>query len=318
MAEVKVADIAVGALDAAGARIVAVYGKVGSLYAVYRNDDQVMVQFADDSDQGANQRTALSPLASVRAQVSAQIAKLRTENKDYQTGKADQYDRRLAGVLLVALQGNPTGAETDAKAIAADLAEDAASDIRTFHLLYATLATAVAIIVSRLLSTDWFQQLFARFDDAVVPNYWTASAVGAIGSLFSISIAIRARQVRVDLKPWDNAVDAVLRIFVGAVSGTLLVAMLMGSMVELKIGSMKLGFLTHGLVVAAFLAGFTERLVADFLGGFVLGKPAAAAAAAPAAAPAAKDERAIAAGAAVAPPPPPPPSPDAAQTPPSP
>jgi hypothetical protein len=137
-------------------------------------------------------------------------------------------------------------------------------------LIYAAAATLALILFSRILATAWFNNAFGTFDNGVSPLYWNAAAVGAVGALFSIVLTIRSRTVPIDLQPWDNVTDAVLRVFVGATSAVILIALLEGNFVSLGIGGGKINNSTHGLVLAAFVGGFTERLVSDFLGGAAL------------------------------------------------
>lgn len=277
MSALLVDNIVTGASDSLGSVIETVYAKVKTRYAVYRNAEQVLIQFADDDAEGVNQRAALTPLFPVRSRISAMTKKLRTQQNSYQSEKAEEYDRRLAGGLLMALQGDVESAKSELAGIVADMAEDAASDTRTWHILYASIATLVVILLSWILSTEWFGKAIGTFSEGVSPNYWTAAAVGAIGALFSIALALRERSLPVDLQKWDNASDAVSRILVGAISGTVLIALLRSDFISLSVGGTALDSdnSVHVLVVAAFIGGFIQRFVADFLGGFAIASKSA-------------------------------------------
>ncbi len=88
-----------------------------------------------------------------------------------------------------------------------------------------------------------------------------------------------------------------LRIFVGAASAVILIALLNTHLVDVMVAGNRLVDSTHGVIIAAFAAGFAERLVADFLSGFtVLGRRATPIA--PLAAPISDqaDERSVAEG----------------------
>lgn len=286
-----VEDIKVGKIDFNGNSITALYGGVSKLYAVYRADSHIFVHFADNDAQGANQRAALTPLAMLRSEVEAAIDRLRSANyrllcksdeeraKAKAERKAAEHEWRLARVLLMALQGDDTGALAQLTVLRDELNDDRASEIRSWHLFYAALATIVIVLLCWLFSSGWFNHLVHDFG-AYTPDYWTAAAIGGLGALFSIALQVRARAVPVDLRKWDNICDAILRVFIGAISAVVLHALFFGGLVSLQIGGASIKAAT-GIgaeiawrLVLAFTAGFTERLVADFLGGFTLGRTA--------------------------------------------
>jgi hypothetical protein len=281
MANLAVADIYVGAPDATGEPILAVYSKVTGLYAVYRTKKQVMIQYADEPEMGANQRSALTPLEGARGEVTAMLDALRKAPGSYQQTKVEQFDRRVASALSVALRGNPAEGLAVLLSVKDDMSEDRASDVRTRHLIYAAVAALAVIFIARMLSADWFVDIFGRFEEGVSPDYWNAGAVGALGAFFSIALQIRSRQVSIDLQPWDNLSDAILRIFVGATSAVVLIGLLKSDMVNLMLAGTPITEKPHGMIIAAFAAGFVERLVSDFLAGFSLAARRAAAAAPP-------------------------------------
>ncbi|HZF96331.1 MAG TPA: hypothetical protein VEZ20_15830 [Allosphingosinicella sp.] len=270
MAASKVGDIVMGALDSSESPILAVYAKVSRRYAIYRTAQQVMIQYADDDTEGVNQRASMGPLEGVRSQVNGMIDALRCDPAAYQQTKAEQFDRRVASALAIALRGNPQQALAELAAVKEDLVEDRASGVRTRHLLNAAGATLAVILLARILASDGFAAVFGAFDPGVSPRFWTAAAIGAIGAFFSIALQIRSRQVPIDLQPWDNIIDAVLRIFVGATSAVVLIALMDGKFVQVGLANTDINGHIAGLVIAAFAAGFAERLVADFLGGVSL------------------------------------------------
>ena len=304
MAGNLVAEIKVGKDDLNGNKIDVVYGAVSTLYAVYRAGHHVFVQFADDNTQGANQRAALRPLAILRSEVESSVARLRARGETglFRTQrtraraerKASESEWRLARILLTALQGDDQGALGQLTAMRDDLNEDHASEIRSWHLVYAAFATLGAILLSWGLASTWCKEHFHDFG-AYTPDYWNAGAIGAIGALFSIALQLRARAMPVDMQFWDNFCDAILRIFIGAVSGTILYALFFGGLVSIQIGGAAVDLANDEVVklawqvVLPFIAGFTERLVADFVSGIALAK-ASTPPATPAAAPANPDK----------------------------
>ncbi len=59
-------DIKLNGRDSANAEIIDCYAKIENAYAVYRTEDRVLVQFADDPRLGADQRKLLCPLGPLR------------------------------------------------------------------------------------------------------------------------------------------------------------------------------------------------------------------------------------------------------------
>lgn len=310
---ILVKDIKVGARDFNGNEITAVYGGVSTLYAVYSAAGHIFIQFADDNYEGANQRAALCSLASLRSQVDTRIDRLRTRTfpllfagfqkraEEQTIRKADEHERALARFLLMALQGDVQGASTQLAELRDEINEDRSSEIRSWHVLYAALATLATITICWVFSTNWFNEYIHNFA-AYEPKYWNAAGIGAIGAFFSIALQIRGRAVPVDLQTWDNISDAMLRIFIGSTSAVMLHALIIGGVVSLQIGNAPVVIAANEearlgwQVVLAFTAGFTERLVSDFINGFSLTRKGTnSGAATPVAGSTAKNERDIAA-----------------------
>lgn len=282
MAIFKVEDICVGEPDSAGNNITTVFAKVTARYAIYATSERVMIHFADDDAQGVNQRDAIKPLAAVRAEIEGLISYLRAnpspQNNTLLASSIDSLGRSLAE----ALKDNVSGATAMLTAMRNDLVEARAAKIRTIHLGFAALSTLGMICLAAILNSSIFTNK-QGLSTLVSPTYWMAAGVGAIGALFSIAIQFRDRKMDIDLQNWDNFCHAILRIFVGAVSGTVLIALLKADLIDVTLsGKSVTGALSkavsdgkdavfHGLIIAAFAAGFTERLVANFLSDF--GKP---------------------------------------------
>jgi len=266
MSEFKVQDIEVGKPDFTGQTVVEIFGKVSTRFAVYLNTKQVMIQFADDDNEGVNQRASLTPLLALRSEISAALADLALDPSAYQQAKVRKYAGQMGSALVAAMQGDVPRATSDLENILARMTEDSASDIRTWYLLWAAMATLATILLAWIIGGSWFTNAFripANRDGW--PIYWQAASIGAFGALFSIALQLRAREVRVDTQPWDNISDAILRVFVGATSAALLTATFVGEFVNISLSGASIKDTSQGLFIIAFAAGFTERLAADFL-----------------------------------------------------
>lgn len=271
-----VADIIKGQTDMTGSTIETVFSKVSNIYAVYGTAERVMIQFADDPNLGSEQRLALAPLNPVRGEINGLIDGWRSGsliNSGRKKHIARRFDRRTADALTIALQGDQPYAATLLKAIKADLLDERTSMGRAEYLIMAIVCAIVAFLGLRWLSTSSqpasANGMVAEF---MAGNYigWTAG-LGCLGALFSIALGIRTREIRTDLRRRDNLIDAVLRIFIGAISAVILFSLLKSELVALALGESGFEFgassspATHVAILVAFLAGFSERLVGDLL-----------------------------------------------------
>jgi len=288
-----VADIKLGATDAAGATVEAVYASRPPNYAVYRTKDRLMIHFADASAKEAEQRTALACLGPLRGEINGLIDGWRSSSNLRDRAKAAALDRRGADALVMALEGQPEGAMALLEAIKADVYDVRVSRARFQYLMVASAALAAAVIPIVILTSDWYAKAIFPFAKATHP-LWLAAAAGAFGAFFSIATGIRNRTVLPDLRAGDNSADAVLRVVIGVIAATLLIFLLQSGVVATpSFGGRTVEYdpgkaATYSwamVVVVAFTAGFLERLVPDLLADSAIAtlkpaKPSASAAAA--------------------------------------
>lgn len=270
-----VADIIKDQTDMTGSTIETVFSKVGKTYAVYGTAERVMVQFADDATLGSEQRLALSPLNPLRGEINGLIDGWRSGsliNSDRKKHIAKRFDRRTADALTTALQGDQVHALVLLKLVKADLLDERTSIGRAEYLVVAIVCAIVMFIGLSWLSMPAEP---SSTDGALLSqgNYIGLTAgLGGLGALFSIALSIRTRQIRTDLRRRDNLIDAVLRIFIGAISAVILFSLLKSKLIPLAVGESGFDFgtlsstATHIAILVAFLAGFSERLVGDLLG----------------------------------------------------
>ncbi|MEX0340947.1 MAG: hypothetical protein AB3N06_00020, partial [Erythrobacter sp.] len=103
-------------------------------------------------------------------------------------------------------------------------------------------------------------------------DLWRGAMAGAVGSFFSIALAIRGRTVLPDLNRLNNWMDAGLRVAIGSIAGTVLVALVVSKFVNLDLGEVALtdddkrtASTALFLAIVGFIGGFAERLVPDLL-----------------------------------------------------
>lgn len=255
----SVADIVAGQPDFTGAQIETVYSKVSGTYAVYRTAERVMVQFADDPELGREQRLALAPLNPIRGEINGLIDGWRSPtrfNAGKKQARARWFDRRTADALTVALQGDQIHAALLLAAVKDDILKERTSIGRVEYMVVAALVSLCAVTAGHLFGSSE-----VRF----------AIGVGAVGALFSIALGIRSRNIRTDLQRRDNVIDAALRIAIGAISAIILLSLLKARFVTVGLGSQPVDLSNlDAVLVIAILAGFSERMVGDFLGSVAL------------------------------------------------
>jgi len=268
--------------DSTGAKIETVYAKVVPLYAVYRTAERVIVQYADDDALGSEQRRALIESNPVKGEINGLIDGWRKSKSESQRSRARLFDRRVADALVVALQGDGAHALellTDTKR---DIVAERTSIARTSYLFTSCAMTALLVLI---FGAFYVRDAATRGADGFFDSMCLSAAVGALGAFFSIALAIRGRQIGTDLQWRDNHTDALLRVVIGAISGMVLYWLLHAKIVTFGFGNVSFGEGNAAtsldvkrclLLVTAFAAGFTERLVGDLLGRAVLGSPGSA------------------------------------------
>ena len=276
----NVADLQIKAHDAAGALVTAIYSKYPPHYAVYRTDERVRIQFADDDGQAKQQRDAIAPLNPICGEINGMINGWRFSQRAAPASAAKRYDRRVADALTNALGGDVAGAQTLLAAIKDDLIAERTAWARVQYLCVTSATSAI------IAGAAW--QLIGFPLAASVWPVSFALAGGVAGAFFSTAVALRTRTVLTDLHWQTNAADAVLRIIVGAISAVVLISLARLNAINLSMGDVKISGdganAWLNALVLAFIAGFSERLIPDLLDKSSLGGGAAARAAPPVAA----------------------------------
>jgi hypothetical protein len=283
----SIADMKVGTEDPMGDAVRSIYGFKPPEYAVYATDKRLVVRYADEPNLDSQQRKGLAPLNPVRGEINGLIDGWRVSRNEALRAKATRYDRRVADALVVALEHDVDGAAAILKQIRQDIIDDRTSWARLEYLVSALLISLLCIILVRA---------FAAGD---AHDLWSAAAAGALGAFFSIALNIRTRTVLPDLRRTSNITDASLRVLIGFIGASVLMALVRAKAVTIGLGEVKFNTdvpATAWLftLIIGFLAGFSERLVPDLLA------KASASAQAPPPAPAAERMPAADAGKAAA------------------
>jgi hypothetical protein len=266
-----VADICLGGSDSSGATILTVYTKIQKRYAIYRTAEGVSIQFADDPERGDAQRIALAPLSPLRGQISGLIDGWRGSENEGDRVRAALFDRRVAGALGAALQGCPGAvghATTLLEEVKADVIAERTSKARVVYAVSAGTTAALLILLASLFTWNGYRNVYAYSPDAML--LWLGVGAGGLGAFFSVAIGLQSRAILTDLQTRQNVSDAILRVMIGSISGLVLIDLLLSELVTVTIGHGEAISVVgpHSWLIAAcaaFLAGFSERLVPSLL-----------------------------------------------------
>lgn len=285
MAGSTVASIEQDQRDSTGALIRAVYAKIVPVYAIYRTDERVVIQFSDDAELGSEQRKAVAEISVTRSRIDGMVDDLRASTDVRRHRQADDVGRRIAGALGLLLQGYPDQARLSLDAIEQELSQERASAARYVYLFFASAAVAAAVLLACFVTSGLYARIVGGDLDAASRSLWLAVGAGAVGAFFSIAIAIRSREIKTAPIRRDNIADAVLRIVIAAIAAPLLIALIKSGAAQITIGDATISY-DEGqpllIVVIGFLAGFVERLVPNLLAGTALAAVAGAKPPAPA------------------------------------
>ena len=263
-----VADIMKGGRDSAQAEIESVYAKVGGIYGVYRTAERVLVQYADDPQLGSEQRQALKPLQPIAGEINGLINGWRSGGLARERSRAIRFDRRVADAFVLGLQGDPAAVAL-MMAVKADIIADRLSTARMQYIQAAAATMLCGVALLSLAGSRWFAHAFPGALDPSIDTLWSAASVGAVGAFFSVALDMRKRPILTDLHAGENATDAILRVVVGMISAGVIWALLGGrggdAIVSFSLIGSPVGSSGPGLYVAAFIAGFSERIVSDLL-----------------------------------------------------
>lgn len=258
----NVADLSLPGEDSNGDQIRTFYGRKLPEYAVYATDTRVLVHFADDAQLAARQRTDVAPLHPLRGEINGIVDGWRGKpDGHFQKRRADRYDRRVGDALVVAMEGGMPQAELLLRQIKEDVYKERVAAGRIEYLL-AALSAAVLF----LLLIAVFSRVGTYPAEGIA--MWRAAAAGAAGAFFSITLAMRNRTVLPDLQRNANLTDAALRVFIGVIAAAVLMALIHADAVRLRLGDREFADPNYGwllVLIAGFVAGFSERLVPDLL-----------------------------------------------------
>ncbi|HEY0184685.1 MAG TPA: hypothetical protein VGC09_17940 [Rhodopila sp.] len=273
-----VAGIKVGSKDSQDRLITLVYSTRPGKYAIYLAGD-VRVEYADDCQEEAAQRaTVVASVGKARAEITSLLV-------GWGPDRRSVYDCKVAMAIELVLERKPEDGRTMIEDARAELIRERAAGGRLQYICYA--ASWCLPLMLLLAGTEWLTHrsaaavatvaaatpaAVATLAQAAAPadDFLMAGQAGLVGAAFSIALAVRSRTVALDTDQWSNAADGLLRLVIGAISGSVLLLLLSSGLVpRLALGDGAgwdwgtIGW--KAVLVIGFIAGFLERLVPDLL-----------------------------------------------------
>lgn len=270
----KVEQIVVGQLDSVGRRITKIYTRRPPWFAIYEVDDGVWVHFADDAAEEEKQRKLLLPLAPLRYEIGSLL---------YRRPGRERYDVKVAEALILALSGEPVGAERTLAGAKAELEQElaaeravqearaaleVASKTTLAHMWYLGTAVVCGMILMGCLFvlSHW---IYWDLRSSVSQNVWLAAKAGVIGAWLSVAIGVAGRTLPTAGKWYTIALDSMLRMTVGSVCGGLALLLVASGVFADKPFEMAGNTGWMAVFLLGTIAGFSERFVPDALSTYV-------------------------------------------------
>ncbi len=259
-----IAELEVGKSDGLGEAVKLIYGRNPPHYAVFGTEQRVLVQFADAPAQANEQRKAFAVLNPIRGEINGLIDGWRTKTVG-RRDKAESFDRRVGDALIVAFEGDIEGARALLDKIKADILADRTALAR---LQYVAAAAGCVLVAALIGAVAHRPEILPRLGlEGEAGALFEPSGAGGLGAFFSIALGVRDRTVLPDLQALANTMDAALRVLIGVIAASMLVALLIAKVARLGLGDGDVTSTSWLLIfIVGFLGGFSERLVPDLLG----------------------------------------------------
>lgn len=278
--------ICIGGTDSNQREVTDVYANQVGRYAVYQTPQRVVILFAEDPLVQRSQRKRLAPLASLRSTINGSLEDWRSRSQAYSRlpQGARQFDMRVGSALVEALEGDADAGLEILKQVESDIANEKASRARLSYLVWTmTSALAFALLFSIAYGFVSGWDVPSDVDRRALHSILHATLAGVLGTVYSIALGIKNREIRNDQRRLDHITDAVVRISIGVLAAFVFETFLLSGAIQVSFGNgvpLAGGAGVGGVhqtnwpieLIAGFLAGFAERLVPDLLGSYAIAK----------------------------------------------
>ena len=287
MSETKDIELEVGKADADHQMVRAIYAQQAGRYTVYATADRIKVRFANDPRRQLLFRRRLVAISKLRSQIAGLQSTLsvptrrqrfwywlRRKSMPANGGPLAHWRDPTAFAIVDALEGHGEAANETLAYVHSQLLAVRLARARHNYLRWGIVTVCTVMVVTGATSTMASGLLHCA---PIIQNLALSVAIGALGAFFSIAQSISSRSIRTD---GQGAVDVTTRILVGCISAFVLEALLDSKLLSLQIGTEPLVVLTKMCgstdltswpvtIVAAFLAGFAEKLIPDLMKRYV-------------------------------------------------
>ncbi len=245
---------------------------VGEDYTVYRSTKGVFVQFSDcpetERDQRKNYMQIGEALCQLRYLTSQMVRSRVWPTRSY-------YDHQIVQAMVLALEGE-TKRATELLGPVLSMAEDRLTNENRVRYLLGCFLTALLLSFG-LPAIGLPLARIGLGQTAPALPYLLAAAFGAAGAVFSITLRVESLELAPSRESVMNVVFGALRVFIGLLSGGMLLLLLSSTMFGVaaekvfsnattfkQLSDLSINTWTY-VAVIGLLGGFAERLLPNLL-----------------------------------------------------
>jgi hypothetical protein len=246
-----------GGTDGRGSRVKQVYFKTKT-YAIYATDDDLIsVAYSDNDDEATKQIHCMASILPLRNRLQYL--------SQHVTDRNHCYLPQIAEALRLGLEAESKIGEK----LLLDAIDDANAILlrkARFHYILWALTSCVVVIFLAIIALAIAWKIYSINLEANAKGLPLVIIGGALGSLLSITMAVRSRSVLLEGDRLANWNEVIMRVLIGVISAAVLYMVIASSAVpQLKLGGFDLMDLSKPFtcLLVGFFAGFVERLVPD-------------------------------------------------------
>lgn len=263
----RVPRLKIGDEDGCGRRIDNIYFMRNEyiIYCAVRPTDSdaekhVIVYYSDNESTATQQIAAVAELVPLRNQLQFLLVGL---------PEHERYYVRIAEAFRLGLEQEADVAKRTLEETVAEVKSILEDRGRQTYVGQSMPRAAIGAGVLWVSAAFLLGQAGADSPLHAVGNASLSGGAGAVGALLSIAISVRARTLDTQGSNGSVKMDALLRVLIGIISGTILCLMAQtGALPELTVNDLTFGGgkVEWGVaLVLGFCAGFLERLVPDIV-----------------------------------------------------
>ncbi len=193
----------------------------GQDYTIYRSTKGVYVHFSDCRELAYKQRRRFDAIGAKLCEVRYLTSRMGLARFGWRPGiPASYYDHQIVQAMVAALEGPDTHTDDGLLDSVLKMAVSRVTNENRVLYLVSCFGAAVAVLVLSLFAFRWSLRNGHEY------AYVAAGAFGAVGAVFSIGMRVQSLELIPCHESFMNLVMGALRVFIGALSGVVLLLLL--------------------------------------------------------------------------------------------